>query len=94
MVPAGASTAHKCSRVDSSLLGSEDICERQPQGSDAYPFENGQCLSPDLCQSDGGTRSPELMRVACSLWDWCLQRGITLSASHLPGVNNLIADQD
>ena len=42
----------------------------------------------------GGTRSPELMRVACSLWDWCLQRGITLSASHLPGVNNLIADQE
>ena len=84
MVPAGASTAHKCSRVDSSLLGSEDICERQPQGLDAYPFENGQCLSPNLCQSDGGTCSPELMRVACSLWDWCLQRGITLSASRAP----------
>ena len=42
----------------------------------------------------GGTRSPELMRVPCSLWDWCLQRGITLSASHLPGVNNPIADQE
>ena len=58
MVPAGVSTAHKCSRVDSSLLGSEDICERQPQGSDAYSFENGQCLSPDLCQSDGGDSLP------------------------------------
>ena len=58
VVPAGAGSAHKCSRVDGSLLGSEDICERQPQGSDAYPFENGQCLSPDLCQSDGGDSLP------------------------------------
>ena len=58
MVPAGVSTAHKCSRVDSSLLGSEDICERQPKGSDAYPFENGKFFSPDLCQSDGGDSLP------------------------------------
>jgi len=41
----------------------------------------------------GGTCSPDLMRVACSLWDWCLQRGITLSASHLPDLDNVIADQ-
>ena len=34
------------------------------------------------------------MRVACLFWDWCLQRGITLSASHLPGLNNVIADQE
>ena len=26
------------------------------------------------------------------MWDWCLQRGITLSASHLPGLNNVVAD--
>ena len=42
----------------------------------------------------GGTHSPTLMKVACAFWDWCLQRGITLSASHLPGVNNWIADQE
>jgi len=40
----------------------------------------------------GGTRSPNLMRVACEIWDWCLQRGVTLSGSHLPGRNNQIAD--
>jgi len=42
----------------------------------------------------GGTRSPRLMKVACQLWDWCLHRGIILSASHLPGVINLEADQE
>jgi len=40
----------------------------------------------------GGTRSPQLIQVACQLWDWCLQRGVTLSASHLPGLSNVVAD--
>ena len=40
----------------------------------------------------GGTRSPNLMRVACKMWDWCLQKGITISGSHLPGLSNQIAD--
>ena len=47
-----------------------------------------------ICQQDGGTRSPKLTKVTCQLWDWCPQRRITLSASHLPGVINLEADQE
>ncbi len=40
----------------------------------------------------GGTRSQSLARSACQLWHWCLQRGITVSAEHLPGVQNVAAD--
>ena len=40
----------------------------------------------------GGTRSQTLSQAACDLWHWCLQQGITLSAVHLPGVINSIAD--
>ena len=40
----------------------------------------------------GGTRSHLLAHTACQLWQWCLQRGITLSAKHLPGSSNIIAD--
>ena len=40
----------------------------------------------------GGTRFQTLSQTACDLWHWCLQRGITLSAVHLPGVLNSIAD--
>ena len=32
----------------------------------------------------GGTRSHTFSQVACNLWHWCLQRGITLSAEHQP----------
>ena len=36
--------------------------------------------------------SQTLSQAACDLWRWCLQRGITLSAVHLPGVQNSTAD--
>jgi len=42
----------------------------------------------------GGTRSTRLTAVACQIWDWCLQRQITLSASHVPGLDNQVADQE
>ena len=42
----------------------------------------------------GGTKSQTLSQTACDLWHWCLQRGITLSAVHLPGVLNSIADEE
>ena len=42
----------------------------------------------------GGTRSHILSHTACQLWQWCLQRGITLSAEHLPGESNLTADRE
>lgn len=35
-----------------------------------------------------GGLSLSLMGQACCLWHQCLQRGITLSAEHLPGLNN------
>ena len=40
----------------------------------------------------GGTRSQSLAQCALQLWQWCLQRGITISAEHLPGVKNIKAD--
>ena len=40
----------------------------------------------------GGTHSPSLCRLALDLWHWCLQRRIHLSASHIPGEDNLLAD--
>ena len=42
----------------------------------------------------GGTHSHILAKMACSLWQWCLGRGIVLSAEHLPGSQNVIADRE
>ena len=42
----------------------------------------------------GGTRSPALSRLATQLWQWCLERNISLTAEHLPGTDNYIADEE
>ena len=42
----------------------------------------------------GGRRSQALAHSACQLWQWCLHRGITLSAEHLPGTSNCTADRE
>lgn len=42
----------------------------------------------------GGTVSPELNHLAKQLWLWCLERNITLHATHLAGVQNNTADEE
>ena len=42
----------------------------------------------------GGTVSKELLELAKSLWMWCLERNIHITAQHLPGVLNEIADSE
>ena len=39
----------------------------------------------------GTSRSWKLNK---DVWDWCIVRGIWLTAAHIPGVNNLIADRE
>ena len=39
----------------------------------------------------GGTASPKLTK---DLWLWCMERNILLHAQHLPGVLNIIADEE
>ena len=40
----------------------------------------------------GGTHSPSLCRLALELWEWCLPRQVHLSAIHIPGEENFLAD--
>ena len=41
----------------------------------------------------GGTGSPILSSLAFELWTWCLQRQTSIIARHIPGTQNLQADQ-
>ena len=43
--------------------------------------------------NQGGTRSPSLTLLTVELWNWCLQRNIPITAEHLPGVFNVLADR-
>ncbi len=40
----------------------------------------------------GGTRSLPLLQLALRLWQWCLNRSVTIEAVHIPGLQNTAAD--
>ena len=42
----------------------------------------------------GGTKSRVLASLSRDLWQWCLQRQITVSATHIPGILNVNADRE
>ena len=41
----------------------------------------------------GGSKSEELNQLAYDLWDWCRMHNIWVTAAHIPGVQNVIADR-
>ena len=41
----------------------------------------------------GGTRSWNCNSVACDIWSWCISKGIWLTCSFIPGVDNVEADE-
>ena len=40
----------------------------------------------------GGIKSPSLNSLSRTLWEWCIERNIIISAQHTPGKENLVAD--
>ena len=40
----------------------------------------------------GGTKSTECLDVASEIWEWAQQNGCWLSITHIPGVDNVLAD--
>ena len=42
----------------------------------------------------GGTHSASLTQLAKKLWQWCMDRKISLVAEHIPGLQNQAADEE
>ena len=42
--------------------------------------------------SKGGTKSPPLDALAADIWEFCNEKGIHISAAHIPGAKNTTAD--
>ncbi len=41
----------------------------------------------------GGTKSPSLDTLSRTLWEWCISRTLQVTAQHVPGTSNVIADK-
>ena len=44
-------------------------------------------------QNMGGTHSLRCNKLAKSIWKWCIDKNIWLSATHIPGISNVEADK-
>ena len=40
----------------------------------------------------GGIKSPSLNSLSRTLWGWCTERSMIISAQHIPGKENLLTD--
>uniref|UniRef100_A0A914XGI4 Integrase n=1 Tax=Plectus sambesii TaxID=2011161 RepID=A0A914XGI4_9BILA len=54
-------------------------------------FQCNNSAAVAYLNKQGGTASRELSNLAIEIWEWCLERNISLQAIHLPGVLNTIA---
>ena len=84
--------AHKLPGVDSGRICLEVIRKRQM--SYQNPSVNGQPDISRLPKQNGGTSSCILASLTYQIWQWCLNRDITIVAQHLPGYLNIIADEE
>ena len=60
LVTTRARPTYQCIGTKGSYVSGADVCKRQYQETTTYPCENGQCVSSDLCQSNGGNPLPSL----------------------------------
>lgn len=75
--------AHKLPGTDSGRICSEIIRKRQmPYQSHSV---NGQPDISYIPKQNGGTSSCILASLTYQIWQWCLNRDITIVAQHLPG---------
>ena len=84
--------AHKLSGIAGSNSGDPDICKRPERLSVLLRIDNTTAVA--YINNLGGRVSRELLRLAKTLWMWCLERNIHIIAQHLPGVLNHIADAE
>ena len=61
--------------------------------ADSIHIRNRQVRCPHLPSEDGGTKSPELCEISTRIWEFLMDRGTTLTASWIPSVLNVIADE-
>ncbi|CAB4015453.1 Transposon Tf2-6 poly [Paramuricea clavata] len=44
--------------------------------------------------SMGGTKSTQVNKLAKEVWNWCIEHGVHLTATHIPGSTNVDADKE
>ena len=92
MVSIGTRDAHQLFGAEGGNSGLIALSQRSD--GDIGITAAGQPDCSIVHQPPGGTVSPQLTDLAKNLWLWSLCRDLVLTAQHIPGVDNQIADSD
>ncbi|XP_064479183.1 uncharacterized protein LOC135392398 [Ornithodoros turicata] len=74
-----------------AFLGLQALGRASDQGCILLQLDNRAAVA--AINRMGSTRSSSLNKVALQLWSWCLKRGLTVRAQHIPGRLNAVADR-
>ena len=86
--------SHQCLGAMSSNTGSESpsaVSRTSTSSTETSSLENRQCYSGGVYQQERG-RSPALTAQALELWAVALTAGVSVTAQHIPGIQNVVAD--
>ena len=81
-----------CLELLAATLAVQTFLKRKTRLSVLLRLDNTSAVA--YINNLGGTVSPELVDLAKTLWMWCLERNIHITAQHLPGAQNHIADAE
>ena len=74
-----------------AFFGLKSFCSNTTQVHIHLQLDNTTAVA--YVNKMGGTKSHECNELAKQMWQWCVDRDIWLTATHLPGVENVIADK-
>ncbi|XP_064460412.1 uncharacterized protein LOC135370562 [Ornithodoros turicata] len=74
-----------------AFLGLQALGRVSDQGCILLQLDNRAAVA--AINRMGSTHSSSLNKLALQLWSWCLKRGLTVRAQHIPGRFNAVADR-
>lgn len=81
-----------CLELTAAMLAVQVFAKNRPGVSILLQLDNQTAVA--YINHLGGTVSLQLVQLAKALWLWALQQDIMLSAQHIPGVTNQVADAE
>ena len=88
----GSYSAHQRLRITSSNLSLKSPAVASTASAQTCPLALRQHDSGGAHQQVGGTHSPALTTQELELWAVALEAGVSLTAQHIPGIQNGVAD--
>ena len=90
LVPNTDIRAHQCSR---DVSGSECLVSfREIFEGKTVLIRSDNSTVVCYINRQGGTKSPQLCMIVWNIFQWCLNRNISILAAHIPGKKNSLAD--